>query len=136
MSKKTNELIDKKTGEITITRPRVKNPWVRERHLRIIEGESMTDQSEKHAADVNNIVAHFARTGGLMSSQITTKQGQYADVSELSGDPLELRNKYQEKMESLAQTEADLVAASNAAEEAAKIEEPPAAPSPSETPQD
>lgn len=52
----------------------------------------MTVQHEKEAADVNNIVGHFARTGQFPASAVR-QQGEafYGDVSELSHkNPLEL----------------------------------------------
>ncbi|QXP08472.1 MAG: internal scaffolding protein [Arizlama microvirus] len=43
---------------------------------------SKTDQSMKEQCDVNNIVRKFKRTGQV--SHLSQKQGQYADVSEIS----------------------------------------------------
>ena len=70
----------------------------------------MTVQHEKEAADVNNIIANFARTGAIPEAFLQQTEGQYADVSELQGDPMELAEKFEEVTERLAETEAALAA--------------------------
>lgn len=69
-------------------------------------GESRTVQSDKDYTDVNYIVNHFQRTGEI--THVNQATPQYADVSELHGDPVELAERRQEAIERLEAIEAEL----------------------------
>lgn len=71
----------------------VRSPWSRLRLQTVIEGESMTVQSEKDLTDINNIVARFDRTGELPPGR---GPGEYLDVTMLNGDLLEVMERSQE----------------------------------------
>lgn len=81
--------INKQTGEIEFALPVVRHPFQRVRYQTVIEGESMTHQSHAAAADINNIIARFDRTGELPRAK---QQGAYGDVTALQGDLTELHS--------------------------------------------
>lgn len=60
------------------------------RGTEIVKGLSMTQQSMKDAADINNITARFYRTGQLSSGFETPRQAIFGDFT--SVDFLEMRN--------------------------------------------
>ncbi|AXL14428.1 internal scaffolding protein [Microviridae sp.] len=114
------ENVNRKTGELTTReirqhheRPRVQTP---------VGTESRTIQHHRELCDINNIVANFTRTGEIPLMLQNTKQPQYGDVSELTGDPLELLQKAEAIQERLQAEEIRLTEAKAEAEEKTRLE--------------
>lgn len=83
----------------------------------------MTSQVERDIADVNNIIAHFARTGSLPQYAVRNTEPQYADVSEISNmDRAELLRKQNELNEKITLENERLNALQIAAETSKHVE--------------
>jgi len=65
----------------------IRSGYHRARHVTEILGESVTQATDGNTTDVNKIMARFTRTGILPEA---TREGQYADVTDLQGDMTEI----------------------------------------------
>ena len=65
----------------------IRSCYHRARHVTEILGESCTQATDGNTTDVNKIMARFTRTGILPEA---TREGQYADVTDLQGDITEI----------------------------------------------
>lgn len=119
-------MISKVINEGYISEHGVRNPRVKYQVQNEMSEESRTIQSYRDATDINNIVAHFHRTGEFPFTAVSRQVPQYADVSEISHkNPQELSDLYDETIQRLNETEAQL-----AEQKAIESEPPPQQPLP------
>lgn len=69
--------------------PEIRNAYQRVRHISEFIGESRVQAGNGNDTDINRIMERFTRTGILPGE---TRQGQYADVTALQGDPQDILN--------------------------------------------
>lgn len=94
-------------------------PRVRDRVTFETEGPSRVDVSQADACEINSIVARFTRTGVL---PVGRSDGQFADVSGLSGDRSELIARARDTFTDVAGKQAELKSAEEAAKAADQAE--------------
>lgn len=118
-------------GDNAISEHGVRNPRTRARVKALVTQESRTVQSYRDATDINNIVAHFHRTGEFPFTAVARQTPQYADVSNISHKNFqELAEAYAEAHERLTSEELRLAESVNQDDP----NDPVSAPPPGETP--
>lgn len=98
-----------------------RKPWARERHITVVEGESMTQQDPGMDTDINHIVARFDRTGIMPPA---SREPQWGDITQLQGEYLELCERAKEINGKIEAGKAELAERAKATEAKTEPEKP------------